>query len=165
MDPATMQRQIDDLKDLVLQLNAQIMSPAPATSRPLKLPLPDLFEGDVIKTLVWLQNIDQYFKGRGGEFQTDEHKIIFALSLVKDKTLAGEWKYQMLAKEKRDGKAVWDAYAAFTAAVEAQFKDHNSENSATLALQKIQQGRRNVDVYVAEFKSLAIKTKLNDVAL
>lgn len=135
--------------------------PFPSSGRSLKVAPPDYFDGSLTKTQSFLAQLLLFLHGKRAEVQSDQDKIVLALSYMKGGT-AGPWA-EIKVQELGDGiEQSWDV---FLAEFKLLFSDPNPGATARAKMDQLAQGNLTADEYVVKFKELQANTGYNDIAL
>jgi Retrotransposon gag protein/Zinc knuckle len=152
-----LQKQISQLQAIVA---AGIPSPQPSP-KGLKVATPDAYSGDLDKAETFLRQLTLYMHAKPGDFTTDDSRILFALSYMKGGT-AGPWADRILEQlEAGDSLGDWEGFREH---FKEAFADPTPQITARHKMDKIRQGQRPVEEYVAEFRTLVPRTGFNDAA-
>jgi len=126
----------------------------------VKVATPDTFTGNLAKSEEFINSLYLYFYGKQG--MTDEQKITFALSYMKEGT-AGPWSRRKIKQYSKQGKIpTWDS---FLEDFRNTFSDPDPKSTARHKLRKLKQGTNSADEYVASFRESMDETGYNDDAL
>ncbi|GBE87281.1 hypothetical protein SCP_1005280 [Sparassis crispa] len=124
---------------------------------------PEIFNGsDHSKLREFINQCKNYMAGNSHVYQEDNQKIAFVLSHMQGGT-AGSWAQSFIETElTNDDFLSYGSWRDFIASVNKAFGDENIEETARTLLRNIKQGTRTADDYIAEFRSLESKAKLED---
>ena len=163
-DPSTEQVQahISALQQQISQLQAIVAAGLPSahpTPKGLKVATPDVYSGALDQAETFLRQLTLYIHAKPGDFTTDEAKILFALSYMKGGT-AGPWADRIL-EQLETGEPLED-WETFKRQFKDAFTDPSPQISARHKMDKIRQGQRPAEEYVADFRALVPRTGYND---
>ncbi|GBE79571.1 hypothetical protein SCP_0207710 [Sparassis crispa] len=124
---------------------------------------PEIFNGsDRSKLREFINQCKNYMAGNSHVYQEDNQKIAFVLSHMQGGT-AGSWAQSFIETElTNDDFLSYGSWRDFIASVNKAFGDENIEETAHTLLRNIKQGTRTADDYIAEFRSIESKAKLED---
>lgn len=165
-------QQLKYLTSQVQSLEAQLQDArraAPTTTtlttppkKGIKVATPDVFTGTLSLANAFLRQLTLYFRAKADDFRHDDDKILFALSYMKGGT-AGPWADFKIAELERNDETFVD-WDDFKTQFQANFADPAPESTARNKMDRIKQGVRSADEFVAEFRELATQTGYNDAA-
>jgi hypothetical protein len=122
-----------------------------ATPREIKLCSPTPFSGDPEKTLKFLQELELYITMNLQIYDTDERKIIFALSFMKGGTAAG-WSESFVNDAIASTPTAFGTWTAFKVLVKNAFSPVDTEGKACTNIKHLKQGLAGpVDDSIAQF--------------
>ncbi|GBE79487.1 hypothetical protein SCP_0206870 [Sparassis crispa] len=124
---------------------------------------PEIFNGsDRSKLREFINQCKNYMAENSHVYQEDNQKIAFVLSHMQGGT-AGSWAQSFIETElTNDDFLSYGSWRDFIASVNKAFGDENIEETARTLLHNIKQGTRTADDYIAKFRSLESKAKLED---
>ena len=164
LSPEQIQAHISALQQQISQLQSIIATGLPSshpTPKSLKVSAPDVYDGALDKAETFLRQLTLYIHARPADFPSNDSKIIFALSYMKGGT-AGAWADRIL-EQLEAGEPLGD-WKTFKEQFKDAFADPTPEISARHKMDKIRQGQRPVEEYVADFRALVPRTGYNDAA-
>ena len=124
-----------------------------------RVPTPERFSGDRSKYRAFRNACELFFALQPRTFSLEATKVGFVISL-----LSGEpqtWAHRLLERKEE----CLNHLVAFFQAMDLIYEDTQLAATAEAALCALQQGRRAVEDYVAEFRQWSSDTNWNDVAL
>ncbi|EKG15822.1 Retrotransposon gag protein [Macrophomina phaseolina MS6] len=143
---------------------APVHAPTPTATQPpnrsTKTAKPDLFYGNRKKLQTFLSQLDLYFFFNSRDFPTDDKRIIFAATYLRDTTAQWFEPYlrDRIEKEpearKKDTKKVFSSYKHFVTQIKQSFGDLDEVNKARRAVINIHQ-KTSVADYTTEFQKAA----------
>ncbi len=136
-----------------------IQSLPPTRADPVRIFLPDKFDGLAKKFRGFLRQCTIYFDNQLEAFRRDSAKCSFMMSLLTGKAL--EW-----------ASAVWDqddclktSFDYFSKQIREVFEYPAGGRDVSLQLLQLRQGNRTAADYAIEFRTLAAQSGWNEVAL
>ena len=152
----------------------EIPAPAPALApviiKPLKINIPEPFDGSRGKLLAFFSQIELFFGFNVNRFPTDEHKVLFASTYLRGP--AFKWFNSFLTDflnnkpDKRDDNTieVTQNYSNFKNKLRQVFGNFDKEHLAEHRMQSLRQTRSAAD-YASKFQQLAAQTQWGAVPL
>ena len=156
-----MQQELDQLRSTAPNHSSTTPQPLTSSRKGFKVAPPDIFDGTVSKSAAFLSQLSLFFHGRRNDFETDDDKIICALSYMKGGT-AGPWAN---AKVKAYKGGVSDTLDAFLKQFQDVFGDPDPAGTARHKLSLLKQESQTADEYVSAFREFKDDTGYNDAAL
>jgi Retrotransposon gag protein len=136
-----------------------------ATPREIKLCSPTPFSGDPEKTLKFLQELELYITMNLAIYDTNDKKIIFAISFMKGGTAVG-WSKLFVNTAIAATPVAFGTWTVFKILVKSAFSLVDTEGKACTNIKHLKQGSGPVDDYIAQFQILAGKCRItNDKSL
>ncbi len=136
-----------------------IQSLPPTRPDPVRISLPDKFDGSAERCRGFLRQCTIYFDNQPEAFRRDSAKCSFMMSLLMGKVL--EW-----------ASAVWDqddclrpSFDYFSKQIRYVFEYPAGGRDVSLQLLQLRQGNRTAADYAIEFRTLAAQSGWNEVAL
>lgn len=119
---------------------------------------PAVFDGSKAKYASWRRQIILYIAEKKDRFTTDEAKILFVLSYMKE-GFADKWAQNYLEAKIDDVGEVTiiDTWKDFLEALDKTFKDANFRLNAQTRLEALKQGSHTADEYFVEFEQLMVQ--------
>jgi len=140
----------------------------PAASKKIKIPAPEPFDGKREKLKTFLRQCNLVFSGDRKNYEEDQDKITYALSLMRG-GIAEEWAGTMMDKQEgaRKGEAInpFDDWADYCMEMDSAFGDPNPEDTAQTKLRRIFQGNQTVEEYIVQFQTYETQTSFDKKAL
>ena len=141
----------------IIELQRQLLDVRGAAAD-TRMPLPSKFNGDRRQYRGFLNPCRIYFRMHPAPFSTDEKKVLFIVNLLTDEALAWASPYVEVDSHLLHGLDV------FITAMSQVFDDPNRCATAEARLHSLQQGRRSVAEYAAEFRRWVSDTNWNPAA-
>ena len=133
---------------------------AVAVAKEIKIASPSPFTGDPEKTRKFLQDVELYIRINSALYDTDEKKIIFALSFMKGGTAVGWSESYINAALTASNFGTWED---FKKEIEKAFSPIDSEGTACLKLKYLKQGEKQpVNEHISQFCILISKCRITD---
>ena len=124
-------------------------------AREIKIRIPTDFTGDRTKTLKFLSEVSLYLKVNSAIYDTDEKKIIFALSFMNGGT-AGAFA-EIKGKEENLG-----SWAEFKKSIEKTFLPIDDARAAHLEMKQLKQQKGKLEDYSTKFQLLAVRARIKE---
>ena len=121
---------------------------------------PTPYDGSQPKFLTYLRQVRVYIRGHGTYFDTDEKKVLFALSYLQGGR-AGPWADDY-AERMEEANFTMPTWNAFVTKMTTRFADHDDKKHAAITLQHLQQKKMTADDYFTEFDQLARRAGMSD---
>ena len=145
-------------------------APAPVIIKPLKINIPEPFDGSRGKLRAFFSQIELFFWFKVDRFPTDKHKVLFANTHLRGP--AFKWFNLFLTDflnnkpDKRDDDTikVTQNYSNFKNKLRQVFGDFDKEHLAERRMQSLRQTGSAVD-YASKFQQLAAQTQWGAVPL
>jgi len=118
------------------QIIGALAGNAGITKKP-KIKEPSTFHGERDQLRGWLAQLSVYFKGVGWEFEYDNDKIVYALSLPRGDAL--KWATPYIARRQ---DLTWSNWDAFKDQLRGQFGEIDEQGAARAKLMRMVQGTR-----------------------
>jgi hypothetical protein len=128
-------------------------------TKEVKLHSPTDFHGARELTTKFLQEVEMYMLTNVEIYNTEERKILFALSFMNG-GVAGSWKQGRVAAYLKAGS--FGTFKDFKAAVKTAFTPIDDEGVAKTELRTLQQGEKRIEEYIAQFTIIATCTGLTE---
>jgi len=135
----------------------QIITSLSGGTRKPKPKEPEVYRGERYKLRGWLAQLIVYYRRVGWQNGSDEEKILYATSLLRDD--AGTW-ITGYAEERIT--PTWDNWAGFKAELQRQFGMIDAKGQARIRLKNMKQGKRSVTEYWNEFRLVASEAEMDD---
>ena len=129
------------------------------TKKP-KITEPRTFHGERDQLRGWLAQLSVYFKGVGWEFEYNNDKIVYALSLFRGDTL--KWATPYIQRRQDVTCASWDD---FKNELQPQFGQIEERGAARAELMRTAQGSKRATKYWNEFRLIASQTGMDYTTL
>ena len=126
------------------------------TKKP-KIKEPSTFHGERDQLRGWLAQLSVYFKGVGWEFDYNNDKIVYALSLLRGDVL--KWATRYI---KRPQDVTWCSWDDFKNELEGQFGEIDEQGAARAKLMRMTQGLKGATEYWKEYRLIASQTGKDD---
>lgn len=173
--PDTEEDTSDESEDMADQGQQEPQAVAPAPLEPryertpeMKLKMPPEFEGKQGEVVEWLQKCMLYLSIDEAAYNTDQKKIIFCLMLMNGGT-SRAWARSFIedtqaqaAKQGLGTPLNWGTWQDFSKQLTEAFDDVDAQASARVLLRSVRQGKRPVEEYITEFKSLISRCGITD---
>jgi hypothetical protein len=128
-------------------------------TKEVKLRLPTDFHGARKLTTKFLQEVEMYICTNVEIYNTEEKKVLFALSFMNG-GVAGSWKQGKTATYLKAG--TFGTFKDFKAAVKTAFTPIDDEGVAKTELQTLRQGKKRIEEYIVQFTIIATHTGLTE---
>jgi hypothetical protein len=128
-------------------------------TKEVKLCLPTDFHGARKLTTKFLQEVEMYIHANAEIYNTEEKKVLFALSFMNG-GVAGSWKQGKTAAYLKARS--FGTFEDFKAAVKTIFTPINDEGVAKTELRTLRQGEKRIEEYIAQFTIIAARTGLTE---
>jgi len=125
-----------------------------------KIKEPSTFHGERDQLRGWLAQLSVYFKGVGWEFNYDNDKIVYALSLLRGDAL--KWATPYIERRQ---DVTWSNWDAFKHELRGQFGEIDEQGAARAKLMKMAQGSKGATEYWNEYRLIASQTGMDDATL
>ena len=129
------------------------------TKKP-KIKEPSTFYGERDQLRGWLAQLSVYFKGVGWEFEYNNDKIVYALSLLRGDAL--EWARPYIERRQDE---TWNSWDDFKNELQGQFGEIDKQGAARAKLRRRAQGAKGVTEYWNEYRLIASQTGMDDATL
>ena len=126
-------------------------------TKEVKLHTPTDFHGARELTTKFLQEVEMYMLANAEIYNTEERKVLFALSFMNG-GVAGSWKQGKVAAYLKAGS--FGTFEAFKTAVKTAFTPINDEGVAKTELRTLRQGEKRIEEYITQFTIIATYTGL-----
>lgn len=138
----------------------------PAPKGRLRPAMPSEFSGDREQGPQFLNSLRTYMRLCPEQFDSEETQIVWALSFMKSGR-AGKYALRIMEQENRDGVAKFYCWADFESDFRSEFFPTHPDVDAVTKLEGTTyfQGRRSVDGYLDEFRTLWTDSKYRDSRL
>jgi len=161
-NPDTKGKGVDPLQppnltpEQVQQIIAALTRGAGNTKKP-KIKEPSTFHGERDQLRGWLAQLSVYFKGVGWEFEYDNDKIVYALSLLRGDPL--KWATPYIERRQ---DVTWSNWDAFKDELQGQFGEIDAQGAARAKLMKMVQGLKGATEDWNEYRLIASQTGMDD---
>jgi len=156
-------KEVPPLPDLtpeqIQQVIGALTGGAGNTKKP-KIKEPSTFHGERNQLRGWLAQLSVYFKGVGWEFDYNNNKIVYALSLLRGDAL--KWATPYI---KRRQDVTWSSWDDFRNELQGQFGGINEQGAARAKLMRMVQGSKGATEYWNEYRPIASQTGMDDTTL
>jgi hypothetical protein len=129
------------------------------TAKEVKLRAPTDFHGARELTTKFLQEVEMYMRANVEIYNTEEKKVLFALSFMNG-GVAGSWKQGKTAAYLKDGN--FGTFDEFKQAVRTAFTPIDNEGVAKTELRTLRQGDMRIEEYIAQFTIISARTGLTE---
>ena len=143
--------------NLANAIAAAMPQPPPPQSREPLLRKPDDFTGNKKDYREWNMKITSYIASANTSLNTDEKKIRFVCSYIKEK--AGVWAEEQLTARTTNQNWMWND---FTNQMKERFVDKNDKEIARNEIATIQQGNTRAEEFFTKLASLRIQAEYTD---
>lgn len=149
------------LQATILKLVQPSVAPLALVEQPVSSHsgLPEKFGGEANKMKNFIGQCELFMRAQAAEFPTDQAKVSFILSLLKES--AAKWAQPII----EGNDPIMDNYQNFMEKFRAYFGNLIQAVSASQKIQQLKQGNRRMQLYIADFKSLAADAGWNESAL
>jgi hypothetical protein len=128
------------------------------TPTEVKIRVPSDFTGERTKTNRFIQECELYLRVNATRYDTDEKKVIFALSFMNGGS-AGSWKEGKTAECITNNN--FGTWAGFKQELLLHFSPVDDAGVARTEIRELKQGSRPVEEYISEFRILAHRAQFN----
>jgi hypothetical protein len=129
------------------------------TAKEVKLRTPTDFHGAQELTTKFLQEVEMYMHANAEIYNTEEKKVLFALSFMNG-GVAGSWKQGKTAAYLKAGN--FGTFDKFKQTVQTAFTPIDNEGVAKTELRTLRQGDKRIEEYIAQFTIIAAHTGLTE---
>jgi hypothetical protein len=129
------------------------------TAKEVKLRAPTDFHGARELTTKFLQEVEMYMRANVEIYNTEEKKVLFALSFMNG-GVAGSWKQGKTAAYLNTGN--FGTFDEFKQAVKTAFTPIDDEGVAKTELRTLRQGDMRIEEYIAQFTIISARTGLTE---
>jgi hypothetical protein len=133
-------------------------STATTATAEVKICVPSDFTGERTKTNRFIQECKLYLRVNNTRYDTDEKKVIFALSFMNGGS-AGSWKEGKTAECITNNN--FGTWAGFKQELLLHFSPVDDAGVARTEIRELKQGSRPVEEYISEFRILAHRVQFN----
>jgi len=162
-NPDTKGKEVPPLPNLRPEQIQQISGCLPGgegkTKKP-KIKEPSTSHGERNQPRGWLAQLSVYFKGVGWEFDYNNYKIVYALSLLRGHAL--KWAMPYLERRQDVTCSSWDD---FKNELQGQFGEIDEQGAARAKLMRIAQGSKVATEYWNEYRLIASQTGMDNATL
>jgi len=162
-NPDTKGKQVPPLPNLTLEQIQSIIRAltggAGNTKKP-KIKEPSTFHGERDQLRGWLTRLAVYFKGVGWEFNHNNDKIVYALSLLRRDAL--KWATPYIERRQ---DVTWSCWDDFKNELQGQFGEIDEQGAARAKLMRMAQGSKGGTEYWDEYRLIASQTGTDDATL
>jgi len=145
--------------DQIQQIIGALTGGSGNTKKP-KIKEPSTFQGERDQLTGWLAQLSVYFKGVGWEFEYNNDKIVYALSLLRGDAL----KWATTYIERRQD-VTWSRWDDFKNELQGQFGEIDEQGAARAKLMRMSQGSKGATEYWNEYRLIASQTGMDDATL
>jgi len=125
-----------------------------------KIKEPSTFHGERDQLRGWLAQLSVYFKGVGWEFDYNNDKIVYALSLLRGDVL--KWATPYIERRQ---DVTWSSWDDFKNELQGQFGETDEQGAARAKLMRMAQGSKGATEYLNEYRLIASQTGMDDATL
>lgn len=133
----------------------------PVDTKEIRINPPKPFDGNRNNLASFIQDIYVYLTLNRHIYDSQEKKIIFALSYLTEGT-AKAWKEAFLGEILSQRPANFGTYEEFITRLQTAFSASDVEGEARAQLRQLKQGKSTADEYISEFWILAGRSKITD---
>jgi len=145
--------------DQIQQIIGALTGGSGNTKKP-KIKEPSTFHGERDQLRSWLAQLSVYFKGVGWEFEYNNDKIVYALSLLRGDAL--KWATPYI---ERPQDVTWSSWDDFKNELQGQFGEIDEQGAARAKLMRMAQGSKGATEYWNEYRLIASQTGMDDATL
>ena len=162
-NPDTKGKEVPPLRNLTLEQIQQIIGAltrgAGNTKKP-QIKEPCTFHGERDQLSGWLAQLSVYFKGVEWEFDYNNDKIVYALSLLRGDAL--KWAAPYIERRQ---DVTWSSWDDFKNELQGQFGEIDEQGAARVKLITMAQGSKGATEYWNEYRLFACQTGMDDATL
>ena len=125
-----------------------------------KIKEPSIFYGERDQLRGWLAQLSVYFKGVGWEFDYNNDKIVYALSLLRGDAL--KWAMPYIERQQ---DVTWSSWDDFKNELQGQFGEIDEQGVASAKLMRMAQGSKGATEYWNEYRHITSQTGMDDATL
>jgi len=129
-------------------------------TKKLRIKEPSTFYGERDQLRGWLAQLSVYFKGVGWEFDYNNDKIVYALSLLRGDAL--KWATPYIERRQ---DVTWSSWDDFKNELQGQFGEIDEQGAARAKLMRMVQGSKGATEYWNEYRLIASQTGMDDATL
>jgi len=145
--------------DQIQQIIGALTGGSGNTRKP-KIKEPSTFHGERDQLRGWLAQLSVYFKGVGWEFEYNNDKIVYALSLLRGDAL--KWATPYIERRQ---DVTWSSWDDFKNELQGQFGEIDEQGAARAKLMRMAQGSKGATEYWNEYRLIASQTGMDDATL
>jgi len=145
--------------DQIQQIIGALTRGSGNTKKP-KIKEPSTFHGERDQLRGWLAQLSVYFKGVGWEFEYNNDKIVYALSLLRGDAL--KWATPYIERRQ---DVTWSSWDDFKNELQGQFGEIDEQGAARAKLMRMVQGSKGATEYWNEYRLIASQTGMDDATL
>jgi len=145
--------------DQIQQIIGALTGGSGNTKKP-KIKEASTFHGERDQLRGWLAQLSVYFKGVGLEFEYNNDKIVYALSLLRGDAL--KWATPYIERRK---DVTWSSWDDFKNELQGQFGEIDKQGAARAKLIRMVQGSKGATGYWNEYRLIASQTGMDDATL
>jgi len=145
--------------DQIHQIMGALTGGSGNTKKP-KIKEPSTFHGERDQLRGWLAQLSVYFKGVGWEFEYNNDKSVYVLSLVTGDALKWATPY---IKGRQD--VTWSSWDDFKKELQGQFGEIDEQGAARAKLMRMAHGSKGATEYWNEYRLIASQTGMDDATL
>jgi len=129
------------------------------TKKP-KIKAPSTFHGERDQLRGWLAQLSVYFKGVGWEFDYNNDKIVYTLSLLRGDAL--KWATPYIERRQ---DVTWSSWDDIKNELQGPFGEIDEQGAAKAKLMRMVQGSKGATEYWNEYRLIASQTGMDDATL
>jgi len=145
--------------DQIQQIIGALTGGSGNTKKP-KIKEPSTFHGERDHLRGWLAQLSVYFKGVGWEFEYNNDKIVYALSLLRGDAL--KWATPYIERRQ---DVTWSSWDDFKNELQGQFGEIDEQGAARAKLMRMAQGSKGATEYWNEYRLITSQTGMDDATL
>jgi len=145
--------------DQIQQIIGALTGGSGNTKKP-KIKEPSTFHGERDQLRGWLAELSVWFKGVGWEFEYNNDKIVYALSLLRGEAL--KWGTPYIERRQ---DVTWSSWDNFKNELQGQFGEIDEQGAAGAKLMRKAQGSKGATEYWNEYRLIASQTGMDDATL
>jgi len=145
--------------DQIQQIIRALTGGSANTKKP-KIREPSTFHGERDQLRGWLAQLSVYFKGVGWEFEYNNDKMVYALSLLRGDAL--KWATPYIERRQ---DVTWSSWDEFKNELQGQFGEIDEQEAARAKLMRMAQGSKGATEYWNEYRLIASQTGMDDATL
>ena len=146
-------------QDQIQQIIGALTGGSGNTKKP-KIKERSTFHGERDQLRGLLAQLSVYFKGVGWEFEYNNYKIVYALSLLRGDAL--KWATPYIERRQ---DVTWSSWDDFKNELQGQFGEIDEQGAARAKLMRMAQGSKGVTEYWNEYTVIASQTGMDNATL